>query len=195
MTSIATIDASDASFSEGRLVEVVQLLLLLASAAGYALASRRAGGLRCALVLAAGLACIGAIRELDSALDALLPIIGWQGPAALVLGLLVTFSYRQRDVLALSVGAMLRSPAGILAWTGFVSVVVFAQIAGQAEPWKAIMGESYNRDVKRTLEEMIEAFGYMQLLCSALEAWWAPLPTPKPAADQAEAVAAATSAT
>lgn len=47
--------------------------------------------------------------------------------------------------------------------------MAYAEIIGQAELWKALMGDGYIRSVKRVAEELAEFMGYSLLLFGAIE--------------------------
>lgn len=84
----------------------------------------------------AGLALIAAVRENDSLLKGVLPAVGWQGVAVVVLIVMAVLVWPGRDRLYDQFGPFVASPAGMIGWTGFILVVIVAQILGQGEQWK-----------------------------------------------------------
>lgn len=114
------------------------------------------------------LAALAAIRELDSFLDDHV-IFGWQGPAVLMLAVLIAVICRCRAALLQQLPRFLYTPAFGILWAGFLLVVVFAQLIGHGELWQAIMAENYHRDFKRAMQESSEYLGYCVILMGTIE--------------------------
>ena len=118
------------------------------------------------------LALFAAVRELDDFLSHLLfdgvynlintciaaacAYLVWSGPR------------RFADELA----ALSKTAPFYLILAGALIVVVCAQLIGQQEFWRAVMGDSYLRIVKRSIEEMIETVGYGFILIGSLETFF-----------------------
>jgi len=157
-------------FRESGIVEYIQfglasMVVLLLAGSGWRWRSSAA-----LLWPLASIASIAAIRELDSDLDRWMPRLGWQFPAAIAAILAGMLIYRYRHQGLVQAERWARSPALGILWAGLATVVVFAQLIGQAEFWQAVMGAQYDRTFKRAVEETAETFGYLLLLIGAVEA-------------------------
>lgn len=164
----AAVEADDKSFTEGSAVEWIQFGLLAMVMLVLGVGGARIGGRRWWLWAGGCVAGVAIVRELDYLFDQWLPVLGWAPFAGLALvgaGLCLWRARRQPGGTALPM-----TPAVGISWCGFLTVVVVAQIVGQAEAWEAIMGEGYTRNLKRTVEELVEAVGYM-LLCIGSVEW------------------------
>lgn len=183
VTMIARIDDSvdQTSFRESGLIEWLQVLIIASTAAVFGVAWRRGAQSRPVMLILALITAALVARELDADLDRLLPVVGWQGPAA---ACLVGAAWVGRSRWAAIVSGLerwVRSPAFALLWCGAVTTLVFAQLIGQADLWKGVMGDAYDRAFKRVVEESAELFGYSLLLVGALECLFDPADVPDPA--------------
>ncbi len=152
-------------------VECFQFVLALL-AGGVLLAAARSGERMAAVLTIAALAAwFAAAREADRFFADLLfsdanKIVM---TALAAVAALVAMKRRSRVVHELAI--LMETPGFQFLFVGWLVVVVYAQIIGQQELWKAVMGESYLRDAKNTLEELPELFGYLLLMFGAVEAW------------------------
>ena len=95
---------------------------------------------------------------------------GWQLPASICLFVLVMIVWRNRKVLPEQICDLIRSaPFGFL-WSGFLAVVVLAQLVGHAELLKLVMGSDFKKGYKQIIEESLELFGYYLIWFGTLEA-------------------------
>ena len=185
---MAVRDGNAELFREGGPVEWLQFSILAAlvavlMAGGLFRPLRRRWCWTLALV-----AAIGCVRELDATLDALLPRVGWQGPAFLLLAAAAAhvlrgwaeFWWQFRE-------AIFTSGAAIL-WAGFVSAAIFSQLVGHGDFLRELMGNDYDPRYKRTIEELGELFGYSLLLIGGVEtvAGWSGTVGPDRASDAHE---------
>jgi hypothetical protein len=161
-------------FREGDAVEWFQQFLILGSALLLGAAAWAYQTLRPLLTAMALLASVAVIRELDSLFDRLIPVMGWYLPGGLLLAAAVVTVIRHRRTLGYQMAQYAQTFSAGVIWCGFITVVVFAQIIGQADKWRPLLGESYTRHIKRVIEESCETFGYMLLFFGAVEAlFWA----------------------
>lgn len=168
---IAKIDDTEqqAAFRDGGLCEMLQLVLVGLTTATFAYGAwqrpvhRRVYGVW-------GFVS-GAIftRELDAVLDDLLPLVGWQLPAGLCLGGAAAMIVRDpAGYWSLVAGWLTTHGVGML-WAAMAIILIFAQLIGQADLWKGVLGDAYERAFKRVIEESSEFFGYTVLLLAAAE--------------------------
>jgi len=156
-------------FSEGALVERIQVLLAVMAGVLFAAGAYLRPGRRAILMALSGLTVVACVREHDALLDDVFPTIGWQGVAVPVLVIMGLLLRRRVKALLDQVGPFFASPPGMLAWFGFLMVVLVAQILIQGDSWERILDEQYNRQFKRAAEEMLESIGYLLILLAAIE--------------------------
>ena len=162
-----TVGEQAASFAEGSMAEWLQVALTVSTVGVLLDGARRARQNHWLLMTASALAAIAAVRELDYLFDAWIPVLGWQLPAVVMFGAAVCCGQKAWERRT---GQMLMNTAAVvLLWAGWLIVVIFAQIAGQADVWREVMGEMYTRSAKRTFEEVIEVLGYMLIFVGAIE--------------------------
>jgi len=111
----------------------------------------------------------GLIRELDDALDELFFENAWKIIATLVVVPLLCLGWRDRRTLIRQAACFARTRAFVLFFCAFVGAVVLAQLVGQAELWRAVMGPAYMRNVKRVVEELAETFAYCMAFSAGVE--------------------------
>ena len=118
------------------------------------------------------LALFAAVRELDDFLSHLL----FDGVYNLInTGIAAACAYvvcRGPRRFADELAALSRTPPFYLILAGSLIVVVYAQLIGQQELWRAVMGDSYVRIAKRAIEETIETVGYCFILIGSLETFF-----------------------
>lgn len=152
-------------------IELVQLAAIVATAAMLAALSRNAPRISEFLRLLACLAMLGAMRELDN----LTLQFGWRSgylwmglPFALYAVFLVATA---RGRLLDQIAVFVRSPAFALLATGFLIIVIYAQLIGQKVLWIAVLGPDAYRPTKDLIEESSELLGYLLVVFGAAEAW------------------------
>lgn len=109
------------------------------------------------------------IREQDNFLKEYVFHSAWQVLALLwIAPFLATVIRRRRDFLA-----EIRCYAGSFSFglfaAGFLTMYVYAQLFGRSVFWHALLGDQYQRVVKRAAEETTELFGYMLLAFAMVE--------------------------
>jgi len=109
------------------------------------------------------------VREQDSAIQSLTPWLRWELPAGAILlaGALMLWPRRRR--LASEFASFVSStPFGVL-WAALAVTTVVSQLVGHGAFLRIVMGEEYNRDYKRVIEEATELCGYVLLLVGTIE--------------------------
>jgi len=158
-----------AVFKEAGPIEWLQFLMLAATACMFLAGGLMFRALRQWFVVLAVLSLTACIRELDSVFDALLPYVGWQLPAVVMICVGVVTVWRNpRRFVRQAEEAVSRRGFAIL-WAGFVVAIVFAQLVGHGPFLKELMGDDYVRDYKRVIEELGELFGYALLVMGSVE--------------------------
>lgn len=167
-------DGDVQEFTENRWVEWLQFALIAASVGLFLVRALRVPGAWELLVLLGGLYALAVFRELDALLDSVVPWLGWKiGPTLLLpllFGLAILHARRLRQQFASFIG----SPAFVLGWAGFMTVVPVAQLIGHGPFLEALLGDGYHRGYKHAIEESAELIGYMMLTAAAVEAWIRP---------------------
>lgn len=157
-------------FREGHFVEWLQYSLIVATMSLYFFGAWRAENRRPLFLILGMFAVVASIREWDYWWDRQLPSLGWQLPAGISLFVLVMIGWRNRRVLPEQICALIHSaPFGFL-WSGFLAVVVLAQLVGHAELLKLVMGNDFKTGYKQIIEESLELFGYYLIWFGTLEA-------------------------
>ncbi len=169
LTSAASDDYVEL-FREGEMVEWFQQFLIVGCSALLGIAAWVNRELRPMMLILSALAAVAAIRELDSLFGRMIPLLGWQLPAGMLVLFVIIVLVRHRATMGRQINTYVRTLSAGIIWCGFVEVVIFAQIMGQAEKWRPLLGESYTRHLKRVIEESSETFGYMLLFFGAIEA-------------------------
>jgi len=160
--------AKPAQFGEVSFTEFGQLTMLLAAAGIFLKAGLIDTSSRGLSFILAGMAFLGAIRELDGFLD-MIWHGSWKIPFYLVLCLVVWLVYRNRDTLQESIEDFLKQPAWGVLLSGFLVVFVFSRLFGKGELWKSIMADNYMRAVKNAVEEGTELMGFSLITLAAYE--------------------------
>jgi len=155
--------------SEYSPLEMVQPLMLAVCAGLYAWIARRYYLQRPVAILFGGVAVMGIVRELDFHLDRAVADNFWQVLVTVIAALLIVYTFRYRRRARVALLKLWPSPALTLLFTGAVIEFVFAQLVGHDPFWRALMGESYQRIVKLSIEEFIELIGYFLLLIGSIE--------------------------
>ncbi|HPB31724.1 MAG TPA: hypothetical protein PLB62_09730 [Candidatus Sumerlaeota bacterium] len=157
-------------FREGGITEWVQFSLLVATTGIFCTGfniSPQCRGSYAALATVSGFA---AVRELDSLFDRVIPVLGWQGPATLLVFCGIYLILKNRATFMKGLGTLISGRAFMLMWCGFIVAVPFAQMVGHSKFLKQVMGNYYKRDYKRIIEESGEVLGYIFILLGAIEA-------------------------
>lgn len=156
-------------FKEGGTVEWCQFFVLVTTAAVFLAGVVRIPSFRRLCLFLALLAIIAAARELDSVLDPLLPVFGWKIPVTLVMAGAVLVVWQNPRQFVAQLRCLSQGRGLTLLWAAFVVIVIFSQLVGHGDFLEMLMGDDYMRDYKRVIEELGELFGYLLLLCGAIE--------------------------
>lgn len=157
------------AFEEDGVIEWFQTGTVAAAALLFAWGAVRYISCRPLLTVLATVASIAVVRESDSLLSQIFPIVQWPGVAAVVILTGFTLVWRRRDEF-LKQTSLFASTAGFsLLWGGFVAIVAFAQLAGDHRIWQLFLAADIERPTRRAIQELCEAFGYFLLLVGAVE--------------------------
>ncbi len=148
--------------------EWVEVSLFAASAALCFVNARRNEIYTHILKLCGLLALFAAFRELDHFLEEFVFDGAYKVINGVILALFVYIVWIHRWTLTKTLARFTKT-APFYFFVAAVLVVVYAEIIGQAELWKALMGDHYVRSVKRVAEELAEFMGYLLLFYGAVE--------------------------
>jgi hypothetical protein len=157
-------------FREGYFVEWLQYGLVVMTMLLYFFGAWRLEHRRPLFLVLGMLTVVASIREWDYWWDRQLPVLGWQLPAGVALFGLAFIGWHYRKVLPEQICALIHSaPFGFLC-SGFLAVVLLAQLVGHAELLKLVMGSEFKTGYKQIIEESLELFGYYLIWFGTLEA-------------------------
>jgi hypothetical protein len=156
-------------FEEGNVLEWFQVGFLALGAAFTCVASYRLPGYGALLRCLGFLCALAAIRELDKDLDALIPIMGWQAPFALILLFALVTAWRYRHELPRQIRIFLNHRSFGMMWAGFILAIPFGQLIGHGPFLRDLFGEDYERSIKRVIEESAEMIGYLIIAISGID--------------------------
>ena len=158
-------------FSEDGPIEWLQIMIVLVSASVFWVNSRsKECEYKQMFWIIALILFTAAIREMDLIFDRLIPVAGWQLPAAWsVMGAIIIY-WKKKDVIVSQVSDFVRTRAFALLWCGLIVAVPYAQLVGNGKFLQLLMGDDYIRDYKRVIEELGELLGYLLLMIGSIEA-------------------------
>lgn len=158
-------------FKENGPIEWFQCMVLAASSAVFVYGGHRLPHLREVFALLALISAFAAIRELDGFLDRTVPWIGWKvGFLALLFA--VGLAYQKSHLISRQLPEFLASRGFVILWAGFLIAVPVGQLIGHGAFLQMVMGDDYNRDYKRAIEETLETLGYILVLVGSFEAFF-----------------------
>lgn len=155
--------------SEYSPVEIIQPAILLICGLLYAWVARHYPSQRPIAFGFGGLALAFIIRELDFFLDRYVADNFWQVMVALVLSLIITYTYRHRRRFRIAWLRLWPSPGLTLLFAGATIQFAFVRLVGHEPLWMAILGDDYLRIIKLAVEEFIELMGYFLWLIGTIE--------------------------
>ena len=158
-----------AAFKEGGWIERSQLLLLGATSSLYFYEAFFSAHHRAIFHFLACVSVFGMFRELDAFLDYLVPLIGWKIGFIFVFYALFS-AYAHRKVFLQQIQVFLATHSMVILWAGFIVAIPIGQLIGHGDFLKALMGDNYDRDYKRLIEETLELLGYILVLAGTIEA-------------------------
>jgi hypothetical protein len=149
-------------------IEWLQFGLLVATCLVFIGESFRNRCFRNLFLVMAAVCAFAAVRELDSIMLQLVPRFGYKVGFIFIAGALIYVCATARECRAQCVRFVPTRSFAIL-WAGFVVAVPFAQLIGHGSFLQIVMGDDYNRDYKRLIEELGELMGYILLLIGSIE--------------------------
>lgn len=160
----------EAFYNEGRLLENAQHSLIVVIGLIFVFSAWCFSELRSFFITLSIPAGLVLAREHDKSLDALIPVLGWQAVAAVVFALGGIYTFKRRETIIRTVESFLCSFAFGVLWSGAVVLLVIAQLVGHGDLLHAQLGNEYNANTKRLVEESIEFAAYMLLFFGSIEA-------------------------
>jgi hypothetical protein len=162
-------DGDTLGTSEYSPIELMQPMILLLCSLLLAWVAENCPSQRPIAFPCSGLALAFLIRECDYFLDRFLVDNLWQVLIAIVLAVVIAFTYRGRRRLRVALARIWPSPGLALWFAGAVILFAFVQLVGHEPLWQAIAGDQYQRVVKLAVEEFIELIGYFLWLVGTIE--------------------------
>lgn len=156
-------------YSEGSVLQWFQFGMLVASAIIFGLLAKRGAAFREMHILLAALAALAAVREQDSPLAALIPLLGWKLPFFLILIPALVFSFLRRDAIMAQARVFAAHRAFGLLWCAVMVAIPFAQMVGHGPFLQQVFGDDYQRPYKRVIEETAETIGWLWILLGAID--------------------------
>jgi len=155
--------------SEYSPVEIIQPAILVICGLLYAWVARHYPSQRPIAFGFGGLALAFMIRELDFFLDRYVADNFWQVMVALVLSLIIAYTYRHRRRFRIAWLRLWPSPGLTLLFAGATIQFAFVRLVGHEPLWMAMLGDDYLRIIKLAVEEFIELLGYFLWLIGTIE--------------------------
>jgi hypothetical protein len=155
--------------SEYSPVEIIQPAMLVICGLLYAWVARHYPSQRPIAFVFGGLALAFLIRELDFFLDRYVVDNFWQAMVALVLSLIIAYTYRHRRRFRIAWLRLWPSPGLTLLFAGATIQFAFVRLVGHEPLWMAMLGDDYLRIIKLAVEEFIELMGYFLWLIGTIE--------------------------
>jgi hypothetical protein len=155
--------------SEYSPVEIIQPAMLVICGLLYAWVARHYPSQRPIAFVFGGLALAFLIRELDFFLDRYVVDNFWQAMVALVLSLIIAYTYRHRRRFRIAWFRLWPSPGLTLLFAGATIQFAFVRLVGHEPLWMAMLGDDYLRIIKLAVEEFIELMGYFLWLIGTIE--------------------------
>jgi hypothetical protein len=155
--------------SEYSPVETIQVVILLACGGLYAWVAKHCPSQRPIAIPFGGLAAIFVIRELDYFLDRYVTDNFWQVIMAVIVALIIVFTYRNRRRFRIAWLRVWPSPGLTLLFAGAAILFSFVRLIGHEPLWIAILDDNYQRIVKLAVEELMEIAGYYFWLIGTIE--------------------------
>jgi hypothetical protein len=155
--------------SEYSPVEIIQPAMLVICGLLYAWVARYYPSQRPIAFVFGGFALAFMIRELDYFLDRYVVDNFWQVMVALVLSLIITYTYRHRRRFRIAWLRLWPSPGLTLLFAGATIQFAFAPLVGHGPLWMAMLGDDYLRVIKLAVEAFLELMGYFLWLIGTIE--------------------------
>lgn len=160
---------SEVRFSEYGFTELLEIALLVTTAALLTYVRQAMKALPNVTLLLLAFVISSLIREQDHFLDYYVFDGAWQTLVALVLvPSLALVAVRRKRFLDEFAQYSNTFSFGVFA-AGFLVTYVFSRLYGRSEMWMAILGEHYQRTFKDAAEEITELLGYTLILIAMIE--------------------------
>ena len=156
-------------FDENKLIENLQLLLLIASGLVFLTKACLCRRHSTVLALCAALAMFGACRECDNILDKLLPIISWRIGLLFILAAVIYTIKNYKDFMP-ALLEFANTPAFFLMCSAITIVGPIAQLVGHRPLLQAALPAHQDiGQIKELFEECVECAGSFILFLSSIE--------------------------
>jgi len=167
----ATIDDSEAKFSEYSYVEYLQSIFLFGCSVISLILylSDRTKAFRQIFNVIFGLTTAALIREQDIYFEQTFGHGTWPYPVLLVLGFVVYNAFKGKTQLLKQLADYTGTKSYAFMTFGVITVFIFSRLYGRTKFWEVVMEEKYFRTVKNTSEECIELYGYLFILFAVIE--------------------------
>ena len=160
------------TYAENGLVENMQFAFLVAACVVFLSHALILKGDRTIQFVLSGLCALGACREMDRVLDALIPVLSWKVGILFVIVPLVFALMRRNEALE-CLAIFLRSRCFTMLCAAFTIVLVLAQLIGHKPYLKAVFVDmEHFGTIKEMVEESIETIGYVVILLASVESWF-----------------------
>ncbi len=155
--------------SEFSPLELIQPGILLVCGLLFAWVAQHSLQQRPVALTLGGFAAMFLVRELDFFLDRYIVDNLWQAPVAIIMALLIVYTWRHQKRLRLAWTRIWPSPGLTFLFAGALVHFAFAPFVGHEPLWQAALGEDYRRIIKMTVEEFIEMAGYFLWMIGSVE--------------------------
>lgn len=155
--------------SEYSPVEIIQAIILATCAVIMGWVARHCPSQSAIAVPFCGLAIAFMIRELDYFLDRFVADNFWQVLTAILLALVIAYTYRHRRRLQIALARIWPSPGLTFLFCGAVILFAFVRLVGHEPLWQSILQDDYKRVIKLAVEEFIELIGYFLWMIGTIE--------------------------
>jgi len=162
-------DESIGVFKEGGAVQWCQFMLLVATSGLYFYEAFFSHHHQTIFHFLGCLSAFAAIRELDAFLDRVIPLMGWKIGFLVILYALFS-AYAHRKIFLRQIRIFLKTHSVVILWAGFIIAVPIGQLLGHGDFLQALMGDNYERNYKRVIEETLELIGYILVFAGTVEA-------------------------
>lgn len=166
---VITSDSDQFGTSEYSPIEIIQPLMLAVCGLMMGWVAKYCPSQRPIAIPFGGVALAAMFRELDYFLDRNVIVNLWQVLVAVVVALIIVYTYRQQRRLRIALARLWPSPSLALLFAGAVILFAFVQLVGHEPLWMALLGDDYRRIVKLAVEEFIELIGYFFWVIGTIE--------------------------
>lgn len=152
---------------ESTLTELFQELILFLTVLCFAYIAYKEASTRHFCVLVTGFFAVMFIRELDGVFDQISHGF-WLYPALLVTVSVSIYASRNIKQTLFTFGHFTQNRSFFSLCLGMAILLVFSRLFGMGHFWEGILGEDYNRIIKRIAEEGLEVLAYVVIFYSSI---------------------------